>query len=820
MEDWKELQIFNALFIETQEEWKTNDIYDYIENCEIVKLPFYNDSHQYGFSAIPWYNKWDKYQFALNKRQGFVRCKDINATVRDMTIIDWYKYYLVEDYDLVTESPVLYVYKECNWSYFDWCRTLPNRWCCQDWTNISGMTKYVKDWQEQFIQWRPTKSCLQKKFTKFYWPKGWVSRLTGKIRNELVWDKIISYFILTDSYTNPIVPWQYLYITKCNVWTSTTVYDIDPCGFVWQVGLSTTSVMNTALGEPNAVQIASNWIWLWWVNTQRQWNPYTQSFDNVNYNQENFWETWLVEVLVCKERWQTLWFITSDGAIALHDTESCWANIFEYIWATYQNSNWNTTSSSAYTSSMATWNNWLVTLNSLSKVTFFSNWQNFWYSWWEFSFTADGKFDQLLPVRDYLLLFWPKDIWFMYRRQTDTNSITWYNFWFTHAIEDEVWYLTNSSFINFRWKAYLVASNHKMYGINIKPSFTAQNWYADFEFWFDQQIHNYVNTDIESIYPEDWDEIYLSKNENQMRLFISNPNKVWTKILFFEDQYKIRHKWYICSINIYWEKEWCWYWRSWTRTNYWLTDEWANIRQKIWFHFWEYWASVFTPKQIELMKFGIWYNSNIWSKTTIKLSTDLGWWLQANKQWHLPTTEYVQNILKAQLSSDDNPERLRSYPIWFWLFSGNQIWFPNGKIYNTADDIDAFCLYENDRWQHELDCANNDIHPRIEWMPEEVNMEYREANFENTNYNQHNENYNWIPVNYWISKFAILAYPYTSIWDVFLFEWMADWEERIEFIWAQVLFHYKEPYDTRLENTITDKTLEIDSRIEQKHLYN
>lgn len=817
MEDWKELQIFNALFIELPEEGKTNDIYDHIENCEIVKPPYYNDSHQYGFSAIPWYNKGDKFQFALNKRQWFMECQKLNSSVRDVIIIDGYKYFLIEDTIENPDSQVLRVYKDCTNVYNDGCWNQSNPWCCGDWVDVSAATEY-KDPQGNvtLIWWRPTKDCLQKKFTRFYWPRKAKTRFTWRVRNELVWDKILSYAVIDDSFPSWVVAWQYLYVTKC---IPSPTYDTNACWFVWQVWVVAWAQQTSPLWEANVIPLSSSWIWLWWVNTQKQWNPFTQQFDNINYNQDNYRETWLVEFLVFEEWWEVFWFVTSDWVVVRHWDECGDKIIYEYLWATYKNSNFNSSSPSLYHTWLAQWNNWLVTITNWSKVTFFQNGTNFWYSWWEFSFTADWKFDQILPVRDYLLLFGPKDIWFIYRRQTDSNSITWYNYWFTHAIEDEVWYLTKSSFINFRGKAYLIASNHKMYGINIKPSFTSQTWYADFEFRFDQQIHSYVNTDIESIYPTDWDEVYLTKNENQMRVFITNRNKTWTKILFFEDQYKVWHKRYTCNLQLYWEKDGCRYWQWGTYLNAWDNDMWAEIKQKIWFHFWDYWASAFTPKQIELLKFMIWYNSQVTANTTLKVTSNLWWWLLADKDSTLHTTEYIKNITRARTTRLDNPVRLTSYPIWFWLMTGNQIWFPEWKIYNTSDDIDAYCFYENNRWKEELDCANEDKDLRILWEPSEVNIEYKEPYFENTNYNQRNEQYNWIPVAYWISKFWTIAYPFTKIWEVFMFERIADWTDRLEFVWAQVLFHFKEAYDARHENIMTDLNLEQDSWITQPKLY-
>lgn len=639
-----------------------NLVYQNIINCNLYKPPYFNDSFRNQFAQSP-FDKWDKSQFFVNKREWFVRIPLVgpendtadwdNPHVTDMKIVDWKRYFFVLN-DVKTK---MRIYKQVHVNDLSPCDNscLNN---ISEWI-IENMTSY--NWKTYF----PFKPCLYDRFvltTHVKWKKvtswtTWIARV-NRVGNEY-----FSSLINEDWSDINASAWDYIYITD-GKWITWYVVK------VW--GIAEDLPTGDMIIAPNAIMINGTW-----VPGIDMSSPDGAPLDDVQIDK--------ISYVVYKDYWLTLHRVTSDGIFHWnYDNDD--SATFEYTYAgdTYFNTNFNTTNNPKQIYSIIErwdsfsyldwntgilWNGWiwLEKFSFLSSMNVVTNW----------------LYTRAIEYMWYLILMWPDNMGWFTRDWSTWITKMW-------SITDSNGYRSQWSFATCDGNFFLARKSQDFYQMWIQSSYSNA-----IPVWFFTYMNNFLNTDLWMLI-RGIDQITLDVWDNKFRIFINNG---WwnTKLLIFDRYYNLRHKRYIQWCDMERMVDGVFLWRG-VFSNIWSTDSGNPITQIVTMVWGDMWHTA--NKKIEFVKLPIWYNSYIESHLTWFSSTVTdGWWKYETIYGDLNRTDYINNLMRTKVGPDlDNQALLEiaNYPVWIEI--DNCIWTRAWiEKFNTYNEFNSYIDYWIDR---------------------------------------------------------------------------------------------------------------------------
>jgi hypothetical protein len=467
-----------------------------------------------------------------------------------------------------------------------------------------------------------------------------------------------------------------------------------------------------------------------------------------------------VSYTVYKDYWLTLHRVTSDGIFHRnYDNDTAVTCEYTYAGDTYFNTNFNTTKNPKTIYCMlARWDSFSY-LDGRTWVLW-----NGWMGWEKFNFTpslnvvTNWLYTRLIEYMWYLILIGPDNMWYFTRDWTTWVTKMW-------AITDSNWYRSqwaiNTSDENF----FIVRKSHDFYQMGIQSSYS-----NSIPVWYFTYMNNFLNTDLWMLIR--WiDEVNLDVQYNKFRVFINNGS--WnTKLLIFDRYYNLRHKRYIQWCDMERMCDGIFLWR-WVFSNTGTTDNGNPITQIVTMTWWDQGHTA--NKKIEFVKLPIGFNSYIESHLSGFTSTVIdGWRWYQTVYGDLWRTDYVANLMRTKITPDlDNQAlaEIMDYPVWIEI--DNCLWTRAWiQKFTTYNEFNSYINYGVDR------SISSD------WN-EETTM--------------------------CLAKMGVVKIPLGVRWEVFSFEIVARWNNKIEFGWFFIGYQYSDIDITRLENVATLWDLTTDS---------
>lgn len=530
----------------------------------------------------------------------------------------------------------------------------------------------------------------------------------------------------------------------------------------------------------------SNWIWMWRI--RKEYDSYfselIDSTKEISCSSGDYiWtDTWLVHIVwkknntsswqniielatsrakvisptwdvtakqnikykVFKEYWLAFHFVTSDWLVHWHADNDV---IMEYsfCWNLKFDTNFNTVPPISFINSISVYSDWTVLLNSLWWI--FVSWKwfdKFFYSWLNVIQTT-WVYWSLKEYMSNILLMWPNKIWYLIFDFNTGNSDIYelVQDWWTYS-KESFWVQDNN---------FLYVRNTKDF-YKLELSYWYWAWKPQIKMWY---LSWFLNTDLTMLQKE-INDINISISWNNNYLFIWD----WwnnTKILFYDRYYNTRFKWFVtwCKIKLY--KHWCFIW-WWIFENTWNTDEWNDITQIVTALFWD--RTKNARKHLDYIKTTFWYNSYVTEWDSIFRSRIYESWYEYDIKYSLlPVWWYMENIMKLKYDSENDIKEeftLKNFPMWIELNSCEWV-----NVNKQDDTLTA-----------EFDAYNN------LWTLE------TKLSFENK---------------YNISKVWFMKFPISQPCEIISFELIARWDNKIEFWWFYVWFHYYDNDFWRIEDT-------------------
>ena len=761
--------------------------YQKIINCIPTKMPFMNTWHQQFFSANKRWH-WDKQSFWLKKREWMEKCFDRELWLfTDIVEFEWDRFAIWKN----NNGRHKRIFKQCYaWEYI-WCEKI--------------LSKTAKEWNWIEVWSFSDYECTYNKFTKTIWPiwKSKYQSCNAYIWHRLVWNAVISFLYILDW------NWNKITINGINAWDWLYVYD------AWWSSVVSWQMLQTSWFDSSTKEFyfwEKFWLWL-------------SSDASLIGTGNNEIIDWPCCIKIFTEIWSTLMVVWSDWLWQMNDVDcsSPLASEWTIMWQTKYDSNNGTSFNPNYIRSVTTINWWLVIMTKQS-VSFMRAWsfvnQNLFGTIYN-TFVFDEDRDTMTRVQDFIILMWPRTTWIAYRSSISYNTINWqtnYNYEYDMLLNN-LWYFSKWSILNFQEKLYFVSNSIEQEWARFwRVVLNVGNAWSKPIFWFDldDMSNHWVNTDFMALNKQNGDEIFLSKNDYEILVFITDNNKYddddiedqtwpwtkqpWTKILIYDDRFKFWHRWYLCWIDIK-HRSWNCRYGNWIWANMWDKDDGEDFKQIISMTFWD--TSFYSMKNLAYLKMWIWYNSSISNKTTYSVSSDSWWEISYIKTNSLYRTRYVStiNMLANSWMSDaihNHWSRNLVYKniLWKWVYAWNWVWLSWPYPQESITDISQLCSYDPSYQQNCTECNAN--HNDISWwsiqpvLPYEDSVVWKAQNFSSDNFSD---------VHY-VSKYSMLKRTLWKQWHMFVIEICADWTDKVEFLWWFIWYVFMDNTMEHLSNTI------------------
>ena len=498
---------------------------------------------------------------------------------------------------------------------------------------------------------------------------------------------------------------------------------------------------------PNAIMI--NGIWVPWINmSAADGTPLTDK------SEDKIWYT------VYKDYWLTLNRVTSDG-IMHWNYDNNTSGTFEYNYAgdTYFNTNDNAVSNPKQIYCICSWGDSFSYLDWKTGILW-----NWWIGRNKFSFSpamnvvTNWLYTRIQEYMWYLILVWPDNMWYFTRdQQTGATNLG--------NITDSNGYWSQASFNTSDENFFFIRKSKDFYQMWLQSSYS-----YSIPVWYFTYMSNFLNTDLGMLI-RGIDEVTLDTEDNKFHVFINNG---WwnTKLLIFDRYYNLWHKRYIqwCDMTRLCDGVYLW---RWVFANIGNTDNWNPITQIVTMVWWDQWHTA--NKKIEFVKLPIWFNSYVESHLTWFSSTVTdGWWKYETVYWDLGRTDYITNLMRSKLGPDlDNQAlaEIANYQVWLEIDNclGTRAWI---EIFDTYNEFNSYIDY---------------------WLDSSISSTWDEE------------------TEFCLAKMGVIKIPLGQWWEVFTFEIVARWTNKVEFGWFFIGYQYSDIDITRLENTATLWDLTTDS---------
>ncbi len=747
----QELQYYNNNFeydIFQNSSW-INLKYDEIINWVPTKLDFNN--YWYRENFIPWVKEfWEWMNFWLDKREWFTACFNVEwFHPTDVKQINWnlYWFFVADDF---SEMQVRWEFSALN----DWCNNYVNEDC----------TRKIRK-----IACHSFSKCTYDKFTKVVAPTWLKDRRTWKVVHEIIWWTIVSKLTrISNNTPDDISPGDYVMILRndnVNGWTVCWQYRrvarVDDWIIVW-----------------------APWLWLLSRFTTSIWSDWVTKYTWENWSQSTVEEE--IEYKVFRKVSDTLAYAWLNWVFYLHELE------WDESWCDVENGNDTILCQTEWAkfpiTSIAEYND--------DTISFLTWWSIFFWQWWQnafnFSYQIEvwDEYRYLLNLHHYTIILWPESMKIAYDSSLDSS---WTPIPRVVRLTDNFWYFTPGSFSKYfrEWTDQFILMNSywDLRKYDITP---VDNWLWSVKFVLNSNEiwGKFIASDLRILSREQWDIVNISEWDAWFRIFIhdykngKSSNK-FSKIIHYNDRYKFFHKWIVCWIVIVDERYGRW-WGDKVYKNVWKTDDWNEIKQYLSWKFWDQTSRFY--KIVHHHMLWLLTRSNITQTTILAMSVQLAWYYIKNKENNFLSAQYVRNINKFNNMRDwnNNEELILEKNYWVGVYTWAWTWHKDVQVWRTStQDIEAFCEYDIDKTNPMLLC---------DWRYWALHKKL-EQNFEKSEQN-----------NVYIAKWEHIKTPINCSGEIFFFELMWWWADRIAISWTALSFQFKDPKITAFEN-ITHKKI-------------
>ena len=767
-----------------------NGNYLHIINSVPTEVPYY-DGFRNKFSNRNMHS--DRWDTAWNARNPIHQCEPSNDVVltknwwidydaeenffiTDEICCDWERFFLyrARDQGKAWCDRRVSVWKQCDASYKAWCDHVYTT-CCGTFTNIAdndGRWSY------------PVKECTYDKFTITEWPKWECKYKTDQavLRIDRIWDTL--QYSLYDDSGNSISAnvWDYVFISDDNwplnanawfinqvEWVNTADYS---CGWWWQwltnleFVVWRPDILPIQSSNPDD-SVAQSW-WdifetLWWsFNTSTDDNPVCA-----------FYEYKYVSICIYEEVWKTFAFATSEGVYTYAWDSACepdveWEENQWNFWDFVLIPNSQPPPTEAMDDEECSW--WVV----ISSV--FDYYGQLWYIInnnivlnWVWSFLAQDVFSwynytDAVPVNNLLMFIWPDSAGAL------TQSTQWSQI---SPIFNEswswIWYFNQWSYTNRLEDFWFVSNWGHLYTLSFSPSTIGSTG----QYVFKPVLEDndlYIRHDLWVLDRNKWDRIYLDADEEELKVYISNIWHNSSQILHFDKHLGHRYQERICNAQIRWSSCGCFYW---VNGNYNYDKMWKNVE----------WSitqlisgivnvSKSNEKQFNFFRLDVWYNSNIWENTVLKIKV-IWDWCEETVKFRLDNFQYIKDLAAQKLIKDTDILETN------WLIAK----YPqkvSTKDPCYVDEMEARCSYKP-RWEapkHE-DCM----------FEEEVDCNGIQSDTRKVK----------------VAKYATLHFPLDLKWSIMKRELVAHSWDTFEYLSAYLEMYYTDAVTVNKYSTYVEK---------------
>jgi len=725
-----------------------NKIYKKIINQKKIRAGFEDNWYDVWYDSM---NAGSEWSIWFKTREWFECCiESPDLLVRDIKIVDWVIYMLVDNRDT-----------DWNWhSYLQYnCTALKRRTDCDyyiDWKCSDTLNTIEFDTTQP---WRPCNNiapwfCTYKKLLTTYWPKNYRSQWKASIEVKLVGNNLYSY--VTSS--NPLTIGSYIYFNFSTTETNVVWY--------WRKIISYDGATNKYLLDSNIPVPTWNLV-DWYID------------DNMYYTERG----WL---------WHTLLYVNGNGVVQLHEVDcTTWQWQATYVPKTYDPQwIWSNIDCNA------SWWEQIHSIFSFADQFWFIKWTKLFLSeWWADAFLTSELFNLNKDYQDvvefwqYAYLLWPEWFGVMYR----FFDSTWKAFYRIVDTEDWLPYFNKYSYIKHRWAFYIGTEDRygslRWNALYVNPS-DRWWWQYDFSIWYSILSRDFITKEFRAINKRRWDIITVSEIDDSIVIFANawmQSSTKWTNIFFYDTDDKFWHQRTVCWKQISWYKHWIRFHNHISKE--WGNNDWWNtITSILWISFWQ--QSIFSPKWIQWIHFGLNYDSFTTDQSHIYESINFQWY-NRNRRHRLSST-YLDNLWTYRhtwnwtpLNKEATNNLMLKMPLSLWLYWGNGISNTKVEELTLAKHIDVLCSYRPDNIKECVDdCLWNEL-------TERTNMYDAE---------------NWY--RFEIAKFAPHYFHIGDQADHMYIEFVAHTPDVISFIGYMIVYHYV-PRDnlTMWWNTITTNNL-------------
>lgn len=578
---------------------------------------------------------------------------------------------------------------------------------------------YINNEEDPVIlDYYPFDKCCDMKFTTAAWGK-WQAKQVGNswyMKVEQVWDNIFYYFYDDNEIINAAAG-DYLYINKW--WLS------------WQiVPLSWSTTID----------------WFQWVETIFAW-----TWVNIQEDAE-YWLSAPHWWVIYPTYWDILHFTCADGVMHLNYSNMTPAETEVTICGSmYTNTNNLVDQPNFLISSMISFH----PIDTIALYDITDGDIKYWLSWFlKFYFKATNQyfisndFTDIIEFTDYIVLVGPSKTWLAYP-YTDPNKpgmvLNMYR-----DIGDG--YITRWSWIS-DGSTFILANSKWLRALELNATYAVESRFGIVPSW-KFQAGPFI-TDISHFSRELWDEMWMSMENKQFKMFITNDEWTIVWIKSIEHNYRRQHIMPEKYINNF-------------KANIYIGDgiygRWwdEEVKTYLAFSFWD--KSLMIPKMFHSLKLALGRDSWLSKGNTILQIT----WTLSGRSYTVnysdrDTSIWIQEMMNLKLSGNEDQD-YREY----WNEIEIASWEWHGKktpkmLYNT-NKIKAFKDYD----------------PQRE-VVSDFDNQYTLAN---------------------------RSTVHTDLWymgDMVTFKLITRWNNNLEFYWAQIWYDLTNEVGWSLDNSLVVK---------------
>lgn len=411
-------------------------------------------------------------------------------------------------------------------------------------------------------------------------------------------------------------------------------------------------------------------------------------------------------------------------------------------------------------------------------IAFVSNWYANFTNGWEnlgiisYSIPVGSWYTDLLPIQQYMMLLGPQSMGLIYQSALDRFGIPIPRMF---DVKTDIGYFNKGSYQRYFYDGtedfIIFQSDGNLMRYVIEP-YDNGLWWIYFRLNGTPIGNRFIDSDLSVLKRKKWDKVYIYRNKNWFTLFLTD-HRWWeltgTKVIFFSDKYKFYYRWYLCWLQIRWEKYGLWFGNKWY-VNQWSADDWEQFKTIVNGRFGN--LTYMSGKIFDSILLLIWSESVITPKNTkLILRNHTGWFVVEQILDDLTRPQYISMINKENRSWKDD-KLLASIPgaigVYWSLPAVNII----KKYADLTNDIQALCSYDPEAPERGWVCDEKHLYKKLFiakiWViREKLSREWEQLDFELVTEGADSIVYCWLRIAYNFTD-AELRNPNNVIWIAWL----------------------------------------------------